>query len=122
MGLDQYWLVKPNEEDKAEALLLGHKAQYKEIGYHRKWHGLQDFMDEFYDKGELDRDNFDGNGVDITITEDIVYRLEAWSQTLLDNYEEDNSGSYPLHLRQNIIPRIRHELKQGREVVYNGDW
>lgn len=108
MGLDQYWLVKPTDEEKTDALLQGKECEDKEIGYHRKFHSLNDYI-----LGELCSDQIEesGNCEDISIGYSELDDLEDW----MDENECQEEMA-------DVIENIRSALNAGREVYYHAWW
>lgn len=122
MGLDQYWELEPTPEQKTKALLEGHVATTEEIGYHRKWHDLNEFMYNF----TITDSALDGY-IEVSITQDILDEVEIWCRAYhkskdYDQYDEYVYPTPSTYLKEDIIPKIQKYLNEGREVTYSADW
>lgn len=116
MGLDQYWFKGPTKVEKLEQCLLGETVSWQQIGYHRKWHELNDFMGSLWEQETPQSrcDNFN-----CTLFELDTDHLEAISEWADQQYQDDD---YVADLINNIIPALYDAHKEGRPIVYHPWW
>lgn len=113
MGLNQYWFRKRTPEEKTEQLLQNQEVKDNiEIGYHRKWRELQEFLDQYYTVP-------DSNCEELEINYDILSDLENWATTLEGRHY---SATDAWVLENTTLPLIRQLLDQGHQVVYWPWW
>jgi hypothetical protein len=101
MGLDQYWQLEPTKEEQAYTLVTGERAIREDIGYHRKFWALQEFLQQ-YSKTE------DFNCEDLIITEEIYQSLVEFSK------QQAN-----LELAS-VLEKTKKYMNEGRVVIYHG--
>ncbi|MGH1461263.1 MAG: hypothetical protein ACRBB6_04425 [Neptuniibacter sp.] len=118
MGLDQYWFLEKTKEEKMKDLITNENTENDQIGYHRKWYHLNEFMGEQYpdDVGEY-------NCVDLVISIDIVESLELWIKryTYSRAYTEDEFSEAE-EFQNSTLPLIRKYVEEGRTVIYHPWW
>lgn len=115
MGLDQYWFCEPTAEEKMEALVMGKAEPTEEMGYHRKWHSLNDFLGELYAQ-ENPIEDF--NCAMFVIEFEHLDELEL---ALLDGRiaPRDQEEHADFHT---LLKLIRSRLNEGRTVTYHPWW
>lgn len=109
MGLDQYWYMHPTAEERAEALLEDKEIDAEQIGYHRKFHELNDFMGDLFFREHPKEMEF--NCAEFTITPEILQEIEDFNI----------AGPYSDELDK-AIERIKAAHAAGREVFYHPWW
>lgn len=115
MGLDQYWFRAPNNTEKTEALLKGEEAKVEEIGYHRKWHELNEFMGNLWDEyGQPhfgNDEHYDFNCANFPIDLGIIERLRTWHS------QQDDVLEFP-----DLLDSIERYINAGDTVYYRPWW
>ena len=118
MGLDQYWLVKEQNEEGED--------EYLDIHTHRKFNALQGFMQEEW-AAQGNEEDF--NCQNLEITSEILNKLEERTNTdtlkptsgfFFGSTEKDDWYYEDLkHLKDDVIPDIRQRIEAGETIVYS---
>lgn len=101
MGLDQYWVLKPTKEEEAFALVTGEQTLRHDIGYHRKFWPLHEFLRQYAQTEDF-------NCEDLLITKEIYKALLVFDET------QNN------HELTRVLKEVNRFMNEGREVIYYG--
>jgi hypothetical protein len=124
MGLDQYWLSGPTAKEKLEASLTGYEHELGDVGYHRKFHSLNEFIAEaqlFWDNDHEINDK-DFNCSMIPITPDAISDVKNWANHFITYADDDWESDQAKELVNDIIPDIERLLDEGKTIYYHPWW